>query len=781
MRTKPVERQHALLAFLLALALAFGLCPTSALAADDVSAGADVSSAAVAVADEAAADGVANLAVYGPDGSGTSAWLPLSEWSFEKGATAADLTRALFEANGIEVDIQESDYGLYLNSITGSDGTVYGYDAETGAYWGLYVNGVSSDVGMSSVELQPGDTVVWYYGPYATELPNVAPEGFAPDAPLAPSDDVAWGSFGGDAAGVAAGELPLSQAGADLSWTQGLLRTEGSFANVSSLLVVDGLVYVAESDSVWTATGSTVTNAVLRAFDAQTGELKKSADLPYAIDSACRMAYADGVIAVPVSGGGLLGVSADTLQPRWHVASGLADSAQSLNGVTAYDGYFVHASAELGEGWAAAASSLVRVNARTGALAWRLSDEVGSYWSGAAVVNGVVLLGTDAGTLRAVDFETGAELSDTVVAEGARVRSEIVPCGGSEVVFSTTAGELVKARVTAEGAVAVTGRAQFAASSTGTPAIVGGVAVVGGATADFAGVLAEVDLAAMTVVAKHDAIADVKSAPVAAQGADGLWYAYFTCNSKPGALYGVRLGDGSPEPFTVCEPAAEDQNYCMASAAADGEGHLFYANDSGVLFAVEHDATCGFSDVAESDWVVREGMLERVVSLGLMKGKGDGCFDPWASVTRGEMVTVLHRAAGEPAALPSGSFADVQGDAYYADAVAWAQAEGIVSGFGDGTFRPDAQITREQLAKMLAEYARHVGGVAVSDADPSALNALSGSDDASSWAREGLAWCCDEGVLSGSERDGVLYLDPQGTADRAMTAKMIVKALEAIG
>lgn len=604
----------------------------------------------------------------------------------------------------------------------------------------------------------------------------------ASDAPLAASGNVAWGSFGGDAAGVTTGALPLAQESAELSWEQDLLRTEGGFANVSNLLVVDGLVYVAESDSVWTEAGSTVTNAVLRAYDAQTGELKKTWDLPYAIDSACRMAYADGIIAIPVSGGGLLGVAADTLEPRWFVESGLADSAQSLNSVAACDGCFVHTSAELSADWTAAASTLVRVDAQTGDLRWRLNDdEDGSYWGGAAVVNGMVVVGLDNGALRVVDFATGEELSETVVAKDARVRSKIVPCGENEVVFSTTAGELVKASIAADGSIAVAGRVQFAASSAGTPAVANGVAVVGGSTADYAGMLAEIDLATMTIVAKHDAVANVQSAPVVAQGSDGLWYAYYTCNALPGSLYGVRLGDGAPDSFTVFEPAAEDQNYCMASPAADGEGRLFYANDSGTLFALSHDVTCGFADVASTDWVVQEGMLERVVSRGLMQGY-EGLFRPWDGITRGEVVAVLYRAAGEPGAGQAYPFSDVAEDAFYHDAVSWARAEGIVSGYGDtNLFGPNDPVTREQLAKMLAQYAAEEGGAVISAADPAAFEGMGGSELASDWAREGLVWCCANGILSGDLTTDTPQLNPQSGANRAMMAKMIVKTLEVIG
>ena len=786
MKTILVARRRALLACLLALALACGLCPTPAFAADEAPATNAVAHETAANIAEGAADeaagNVANFALYGPDGSAVDAWIPLSEWSFEEGATAADMTEALFASNGIVADIQDSEYGFYLSSITAADGTVYGFDAATGAYWGLYVNGVSSEVGADGVVLQPGDTVVWYYGAWSTELPNLAPEGFAPDAPLSASDNVAWGSYGGNAAGFAEGSLPLMEASADLSWTQSLLRTESAYANVSNLLVVDGLVYVAESDSIWNPDtyASEPTNAVLRAYNAQTGKLEKSMELPAAIDATCRMAYDDGVIAVPVTGGDLVGVAADTLASRWFVESGLEDTAQSLNSVTAEDGYFVHASAELDGDWSAASSAMVCVNAQTGALRWKVDEEVGSYWGGAAVVNGVVAIGTDAGTLRTVDFETGARLSDTTVADGARIRSSIVPCGGNEVVFSTSEGELVKAAVEDDGFVSVVDRVSFAATSTGTPSVVNGTAVVGGAKGDYTGVLAEIDLKTMEVVASHAATADVKSAPVVAQGSDGAFYAYFTCNAMPGALFGVRLGSADAQPFVVCEPASADRNYCMASPAADGEGRLFYTNDSGILFAISHDATCGYRDVLPTDWIAQDGLLERAVAAGLI-GRDAVDFRPWDALTRAEVVTVIYRAAGEPAYTEGAGYTDVAADAWYRDAVLWAQAAGVASGYGDGSgaFGPDDAVTREQLAKMLGDYARNVAHEDIEAADASLFESLQDSDLASDWARTGLVWCCANGIITGSARPDGTVLDPQGGANRAMMAKMILLTLEA--
>lgn len=772
METARTSRGSLLLSCLLAFALAFGLAPAFAPSAAVASEAPQGASARTAAAEQ----NVASLELFGTgDDASSSVSIPLTEWAFEDGATAADLTEALFAAYGIAADIQDTEYGFYLNSITAPDGTVYGWDEATGAYWGLYVNGVSSEVGAGSVELKPGDVVSWYYGPYGKELPNQHP-GFAPDAPLTDYES-AWPGYAGENAGAAAGVLPIMEQSAKASWQQTLLRTEGGFANASDPLVIDGMVFVAESDSVWTAGTS---NAVLRAYDAQTGELKKTMELPFAVGSTCRMAYADGVIAVPTSDGGLLGVAADTLAPRWYVAPELS-GAQSLSKVTVHDGYFVHTYAQLDGNWAAAASRTVAVNVQTGALKWNVAAESGSYWSGAAFVGETAVVGTDAGTLRTIDFATGAVLDEEIVADGARVRSVPVVCGQDEVVVSTSAGSLVKARIGADGGVTVAGSVQFAASSTSTPALSGSTAVVGGATADYQGVLAEVDVASMKVTATHAAPADVKSAPVVAQGVDGASYAYYTCNTMPGALYGVELASADAQPFVVFEPAAADRNYCMASPASDGEGNLFYTNDSGVLFAISHDATCGYPDVAATDWYVQDGLLERAVAQGLI-GRGVDAFRPWEALTRAEVVTVIYRAAGEPAVSAGEGFVDVAEGEWYADAVLWAQASGVATGYGDGSgkFGPNDPVTREQLATMLGNYASKVSDADVDGADPTAFDSFPDRGSVAEWARPGFVWCCANGIVTGSVADGVSLLDPLGSADRAMMAKMILLTVETL-
>lgn len=766
MKTARTQRGSLLLSCLLALVLAFGLSPAAFAASFE-----DPDAAST----QASAQNVASFQMYDVSAS-SGISVQLTEWAFEEGATVADMTRALLEANGIKADAQETEYGYYLNGVYGADGKLYAWDEATGAYWGLYVNGVSSSVGASSVVLKPGDVVTWCYAPYdeSGQLP-ARQEGFSPDAPLADLGS-AWASYAGSNAGKAEGSLPITGQSAHLSWRQGLLQSEGAYANSSDLLIVDGKVYVAESDSVW---GSGTSKARINVFDANTGKIEKSAVLPYAVGSTCRMAYADGVIAVPTEDGGLLGVAADTLAPRWYVAPGL-DGAQSLNKVTVHEGYFVHSYSQLGDDWKATQSRTVAVNAATGALKWAMDSDKGSYWSGATFVDGALVMGTDAGTLRVVDFETGRVLKENPVSQSASIRSVPVSCGGNEVVFTTNDGVLVKASVDAKtGLARVVGNVQFAAGSTCTPAVVDGVAVVGGSTSDYKGVVAEIDVKTMRVSTSHAALADVKSAPVVAQGNDGAWYAYYTCNSAPGALYGVRLGDVSASPFTVFEPTAADSNYCMASPVADGEGRLFYTNDSGTLFAVSHDLTCGYADVQPGDWFVQGGLLERAVGQGLI-GRGSTEFRPRDAITRAEVVTVIYRAAGEPVVGQSAGFSDVAEGDWFRDAVLWAQGAGVVSGYGAGAFGPNDPVTREQLSVMLANFAERVAGADVSSVDLTVLDAFPDETSVDEWGRKSMAWCVSNKIISGVPTDSEILLSPLVGADRSMMAKMILLALDAL-
>jgi outer membrane protein assembly factor BamB len=114
---------------------------------------------------------------------------------------------------------------------------------------------------------------------------------------------------------------------------------------------------------------------------------------------------------------------------------------------------------------------------------------------------------------------------------------------------------------------------------------VAGKAYIGGGKADYTGVLAVIDIAAMAVQTAVDAPAPVQASPLVST-AYATPHVYYTANTMPGALY-VYSGAAAGTLFT---PAAADQNYCMASAVAGSDGTLYYTNDSGKLFAVKNAA-----------------------------------------------------------------------------------------------------------------------------------------------------------------------------------------------
>lgn len=182
------------------------------------------------------------------------------------------------------------------------------------------------------------------------------------------------------------------------------------------------------------------------------------------------------------------------------------------------------------------------------------------------------------------------------------------------------------------------------------------------------------------------------------------------------------------------------------------------------------DVAAAFSDVSGDEWFSQEGALSYAVSRGLITGYGNGTFGPYDAVTRGQAVTVLWRIAGRPS-LQAQSFSDVNYSSYYGGAIHWARALGIASGYG-GTnrFGPDDPVTREQLATMIANYADCLG-IDVPSADGD-LGFVDG-DLISPWARSSVAWCAQQGIMTGEAAEGGSRANPQGIAQRSQLAKMI--------
>ena len=158
---------------------------------------------------------------------------------------------------------------------------------------------------------------------------------------------------------------------------------------------------------------------------------------------------------------------------------------------------------------------------------------------------------------------------------------------------------------------------------------------------------------------------------------------------------------------------------------------------------------------------------------GLFNGTGNGTtFSPNMVLTRGMLVTLLHRMAGRTVTDGSHPFTDVADGMYYSAAVAWAYQNNVVAGTGDGTtFSPDMAVTREQMVTMLYRYANLMH---LYTGNSAALDTFTDSEDVSDWAEAAMKWAVAEGIISGTPAGTLL---PQATTDRAQAATVLVRFL----
>ena len=177
-----------------------------------------------------------------------------------------------------------------------------------------------------------------------------------------------------------------------------------------------------------------------------------------------------------------------------------------------------------------------------------------------------------------------------------------------------------------------------------------------------------------------------------------------------------------------------------------------------------------FTDVNAGNWF--HGAVDFAVSHNLFNGISATTFEPNAPMTRAMLVTVLWRYEGSPN-VGANIFNDVPNGAWYTNAVAWASANGIVSGIGGGKFDPDGKITREQMATILFRYAEKKG---IDTSKRGDLSAFPDANKISAYAKEAIAWAVGEGLINGS--DGKLL--PQGNATRAQVATILMRFIEKI-
>ena len=224
----------------------------------------------------------------------------------------------------------------------------------------------------------------------------------------------------------------------------------------------------------------------------------------------------------------------------------------------------------------------------------------------------------------------------------------------------------------------------------------------------------------------------------------------------------VKIGDGADD-----MQALSGSPFMTETAIKDLVGNPKY-----ITMYTETAAGLPYTDVQADDWFY--DAVAFASKSGLMTGTSATTFEPNTSFSRAMLVSVLHRLEGSPA-MEGSVFSDVNDGDWYAEAVNWAAANGIVNGMDDGSFQPNAAITREQMAAILCNYAQYKGIPTESSGD---LSGYSDADQVSAWAEGSVIWAVDMGLIHGMSMN---TLEPQGTATRAQAATVLMNAGTLLG
>ena len=238
----------------------------------------------------------------------------------------------------------------------------------------------------------------------------------------------------------------------------------------------------------------------------------------------------------------------------------------------------------------------------------------------------------------------------------------------------------------------------------------------------------------------------------------------------------VKNADGEEvEKFT------DEGVYTVEISAANESAEKNYTFPAAFKVVVAKSENVKFADVASTDWFVSSVVKVSADDKKIMNGyAGTNLFGPYDNITRGQVAIVLYNMAttngftDETIGTDKGSesyksFSDVESGAYYGKAVAWAKAAGVVNGYGDGTFKPEQDVTRQEFAKMLANYAQKFGTYQAGDA--SSLADYADGSAVDSWATDSVAWAVEKGYM-GKDTD---TLAPANSIIRAEAAAMVAR------
>lgn len=535
----------------------------------------------------------ASIEIVGVDAAGaTETWLPQALFEIPAGSTAADLTELAFEYAGIEADYDpDGSWGWVLNTITSptDPDLTLGYDAATGAYWQLFVNGESSQLGAGSVELHAGDVVAWCYTADAEPPTSEGDVSVDPDATRPDWDATRQGSSeqGGMSSPVTA---PTPTEGAELSWSVDYHKySSATYPSASEPVIAGSYIYLA-------------VDKTLVMFDKATGAEVRTAPMAASISYTCRPVYTRGLVIVPLGNGRVQAFSAESLTCVW-VTDPVSDLTQSSCTIALDGDYIIVETVDIATDpvtWASTYSNgtVTRINIDTGAISWRhVNAGEGYYWSGAAVTDEYIIVSTSAGTVEVLSKHDGSVVSSTSV--GAIVNAEcLVSSDGSRVYVFSTDGAMHVFALSEDGSLGAPERVDVGLTGCAGGVTVDGDTVYVGGSVQGASALAIIDLVARTaqLVTEADGAplpeGGVKGAPLVSKQDDGT-YVYFTVNyaettdyvhyTAGGGVYRYKLGDASAE---LIWDAKGYEGFCDSPVICDSEGNLYYINDSGHLMAL---------------------------------------------------------------------------------------------------------------------------------------------------------------------------------------------------
>lgn len=511
------------------------------------------------------------------------------------GKTVADVTEQQLALSGRSVVIFPSTYGSFLSEITVDGKTnTGGVTNGINSYWELLINDKSAMSGMDDITVSEGDKIEWKFNNDPRFPLSVGQETADPALPLSPTPDY-WTSFASgslhNAAKPVAGEWVNSF---ELLWSNPYGEKHTSpwgdyYDTKSDFLIVGGHLYFAAGSTLFKLNDG--------------GEIVAKETLRNGIGFFGRIAYDYGLIVVPLEGGAVQAIDAKTMKTKW------VAEAQDLMTIWAPDDEgiwkpvnygiqslatlliadktaYVTTTADGGSG--PSPGGIVRaINMATGATVWQYQNSTaGYYWAGPVKIGKWLVIGNDGGDLEVIDADTGMQVAANTKKIGAPIRSTLVHADG-KLYFTSRDGKFHEISFNKEdGSFGTLRSVKLGVMSTSTPTIYGGKAYVGGATESGfpgKGVFVAIDLSAMSVEFQYEVAGDVKSTPLVIAGDEGHPFVFFTANNEIGALY---VYDGK-EVKMAHEPAKEQQNYSIASAVTDGKGTLYYANDSGHVFAIK--------------------------------------------------------------------------------------------------------------------------------------------------------------------------------------------------